>query len=88
MILTSNMVSCKSHEILRFNKKKHFNGFFIFFGDPCSKNQLFSPNEELEGSKFGLCKNILWRIRKNSYETICEPPDSRLGQEVLADNDS
>ncbi len=24
-----------------------------FFGGPCTKNQIFSLNEELEGSKFG-----------------------------------
>jgi hypothetical protein len=39
--------------------KKYFDAFFAFSGGPCTKNQIFSPNEELEGSKFGNCNNFV-----------------------------
>ena len=32
------------------------NTFDASFGGPCSKKRIFSPNEELDGSKFGKLK--------------------------------
>ena len=36
-----------------------------------TKNRIFSPNEVLEGSKFGKGKNFLWGVRNG---LICELP--------------